>query len=514
MKLPALPSKCSFGLASALAGPGKLSLCAKSVIFALTSPTQGHLQSKVHIMPDIIRKIRHTISKYSMLRQGDCVVVAVSGGPDSVCLLDSLNELRDELGIQLIVAHFDHGLRSGEDDEETRFVQSMARSLDLPFETKKAGRRVSEAGSSLEEWARNARYRFLEDVKDRLSAQKIALGHNLNDQAETVLMRMLRGSGPSGLSGIPPLRDGKIIRPLIELTRGEIESYLEQKGLCFVTDSSNLETRHLRNRIRLELLPLLREYQPQIVELLGQTAGIMREDEDYLEERAEQWVKEMTVTRASDEVTIPLSSFTKLPEALRNRVIRSVLKRIGGSLRRVSMRHIEAINSVASGKKPQSLLNLPHRVIARRAYDTLVFKVFEKTGSDDFCYFLTCPATFHVDAVGSTVSLMEIENRELPDMGMSPWIAFLNADLITYPLMIRNFRPGDRFVPFGMRGHKKLKDFFMDLKISSQVRTQIPILVQGNTPIWVCGLRIDDRFKVIPSAKKILRVTFKRWVDV
>ena len=464
-------------------------------------------------MRDIIKKVRHTISKYNMLRQGDGVVVAVSGGPDSVCLLDILHELRDELGIQLVVAHFDHGLRSEEDDDETRFVQSMALSFDLRFETEKAGGRVSEGAGSLEEWARNARYEFLEGVKERSSAQKIALGHNLNDQAETVLMRLLRGSGPTGLSGIPPFRDGKIIRPLIELTRGEIESYLEQRGLGFVTDSSNLETRHARNRIRLELLPLLREYQPQIVELLGQTAEIMRADEKYLEERAEEWVKQVAVTRANGQVRIPLSSFSKLPEALRNRVIRCVLKTTGGSLRRVSMRHIEAINSVAGGMKPQALVNLPHRVIARRVYDTLVFTASEKTGSD-FCYFLDCPATFYLDALGSTVSLMEIENTALPDMVMSPWTAFLNADLITYPLMIRNFRPGDRFVPFGMSGHKKLKDFFIDLKISSEARAQIPILVQRNTPIWVCGLRIDDRFKVTPDAKKVLRVTFNRWVKI
>jgi tRNA(Ile)-lysidine synthase len=461
-----------------------------------------------------IKKVRHSISKYNMVRQGDGVVVAVSGGPDSVCLLDILHELRDELGIQLVVAHFDHGLRSEEDDDETRFVESMARSLDLRFETKKAGGRVSEGAASLEEWARNARYEFFEEVKERTSAQKIALGHNLNDQAETVLMRLLRGSGPTGLSGIPPLRDEKIIRPLIELSRGEIESYLGQKGLSFVTDSSNLETRHARNRIRLELLPLLRDYQPQIVELLGQTAEIMRADEKYLEERAEEWVKEVAITRANGQVRIPLSLLTKLPEALRNRVIRCVLKTTGGSLRRVSMRHIEAINSVAAGKKPQALVNLPHRVIARRVYDTLVFTAPEETGYDDFCYFLDCPAMFHLDALGSTVSLKELENAALPDMGKSPWTAFLNADRITYPLMIRNFRPGDRFVPFGMSGHKKLKDFFMDLKISSEARARIPILLQRNMPIWVCGLRIDDRFKVTPDAKKVLRVTFKRWVEV
>jgi tRNA(Ile)-lysidine synthase len=169
-------------------------------------------------------KVRHTITKYHMIEDGDRVVVAVSGGPDSVCLLDILQALQDELKIELIVAHFDHGLRPGEDEAESAFVKSLAMALNLQFEVKKADPGMDPRGASLEEKARNARYQFLEAVKKAFSAQKIAIGHHLNDQAETVLLRLLRGSGPSGLAGIPPCRENKIIRPLIEITRGEIDS--------------------------------------------------------------------------------------------------------------------------------------------------------------------------------------------------------------------------------------------------------------------------------------------------
>ncbi|OPX39057.1 MAG: tRNA lysidine(34) synthetase TilS [Desulfobacteraceae bacterium 4484_190.2] len=452
---------------------------------------------------DTIKKVRHTIIKYNMIRDGDRVVV-----PDSVCLLDILQELEDELRIELVVAHFDHGLRPDEDEAENRFVESLAVALTLPFETKKADPGMGQESPSVEERARHARYQFLEGVKEKFSAQKIATGHNLNDQAETVLMRLLRGSGPSGLAGIPPCREEKMIRPLIEITRGEIESYLERKGLTHITDSSNFQACYLRNKIRLELLPRLQEYQPRIVELLGRTADIMRNDEAWLAAGAEEWVERSTETKGDGEIRIPLSSFIILPEALKNRVIRYALKMTGGSLRRVSLRHIENINQMAMGKKPQALINLPNGIIAKKVYGRLIFTGAKDTRSEGFFYFLDGPGKFDLKALGRTILLTEMKKAALSDMGASRWCAFLNADHLTYPLVIRNVRPGDKFIPFGMSGHKKLKDFFMDLKVPSEARAQTPILFCRDIPVWVCGFRIDDRFKISPDTKKILKVTF------
>jgi len=462
----------------------------------------------VNPMRKTIKKVRNTISRYDMISHGDRVVAAVSGGPDSVCLLDILYQLKDDLGIELVVAHLDHGLRPDEDEAETRFVESLADSLQLPFETKNAGRNIAQREASLEERARHARYQFLEETLQKFSARKIAVGHNLNDQAETVLMRLIRGSGPSGLAGIPPLRDEKIIRPLIEVSRNEIESYLEDRGLKYVTDASNLEPRFLRNRIRLKLLPLLQEYQPQIVNLLGQTAGIMRKDEECLEEMAKAWVKGQDETGESRELRFHLSSFEKLPEALKNRVIRYALRETGGSLRRVGLRHIEAVRRLAASEKPQAMANLPNNVNVRKDYDTLVFDLVKETEAQGFCCFLDGPGTFDLDALGCAISLEEMEPGALAEINASPWTAFLTAEKLTYPLMIRNFLSGDRFVPLGMSGHKKLKDFFIDLKLSSRARAQIPILTHSNRIVWVCGLRIDDRFKVTKDTKKVLKVTF------
>ncbi len=468
------------------------------------------LGNKQNSMTKTIKKVKSTISRYSMIMHGDRVVVAVSGGPDSVCLLDMLHELKDDFGIELVAAHFDHGLRPGEDEAETRFVESLALSLNLPFETNKAGPHIKAGRGSLEERARGARYHFLEEVKGRFSAQKIAVGHNLNDQAETVLMRLLRGSGPSGLSGIPPCRDNKIIRPLIEISRNEILHYLGQRRLKYVTDSSNLETRYLRNRIRLELLPQLKKYQPRIIELLAQTSEIMRRDNGWLEVVAEEWVKEMAEITTDRQVLIPLSSFKELSGALRYRVIRYALGMTGENLRRVSLRHIEAISLLATGRKPQGRISLPNMLTAKRMYDKLIFaRVRVKDRKfKGFCYSMDGPGTFHLKALKNTISLEETGKMSLPDMNNSPWTAFLNADHITYPLMIRSFRPGDKFVPLGMSGHKKLKDFFIDLKVPAEERACTPILTHKDMILWVCGFRIDDRIKVTPDTKKVLRVTF------
>jgi len=455
----------------------------------------------------ILRKISRTITKYHMLQPGDSVVVAVSGGPDSVCLLDVLSALRGVLGIRLIVAHFDHGLRPGEDEGETRFVEALAHSLSLPFVKAKWDLGLQAAAGSLEERARDARYRFLEETLGRYAAQKIALGHNLNDHAETVLMRLLRGSGRSGLAGIPPKREGKFIRPLIELTRGEVEQYLKGRGLSYVTDPSNLQCRHLRNQIRLELLPVLQKYQPRIVEILGNMAEIMRKDEAWMEEEARKWITDncRPRERRGSRIELPLRPFLDLAEPMRNRVVRQAIRLSGGTLRGLSLRHIEAINRIAAGKRPQTRIHLPHALIAERQYEKLFFQVGERKKAKSFLYVLKGPGTYPLKELSCTISLKKGEQGAALNPESSPWIAILNGDKLSYPMVLRNFRPGDRLVPLGMRGQKKIKALLIDLKIPAEDRARIPILTCGEVPVWVCGLRIDERFKVTPETKNVLK---------
>jgi tRNA(Ile)-lysidine synthase len=455
---------------------------------------------------DTIKKVGRTIARHRMLNPGDLCIVAVSGGADSVCLLDILNELKAALGIKLVVAHFDHGLREGEDDAETRFVQDLASSMNLPFESEKAFSLMDGAPGSVEEKAREERYFFLESLREGLSAQKIAIGHHLNDQAETVLMRLLRGSGSSGLAGIPPFRDKTIIRPLIDTKKEEIESYLKARGLAYMDDSSNLQTDYLRNRIRLELLPSLLEYQPRLIEHLGRLADILRDENAYMEGRAEDWVMREADLRTTGEVSIPRLSFLGLPQPIRNRVTRQILRKLGKGLRRIGSLHIESVAELGKSENSHGSLNLPNGLVVTRSYDHMVFRIGEERQSREFHYLLDGTGTYVIEEIGKTIGLVEREPNGDLNMEGDESKAYLDSEKLQFPLILRNFRPGDRFVPLGMTGHKKIKDFFIDLKVPVEVRTSIPLLVSDDKPVWICGYRIDDRYKVTSKTKRILEV--------
>jgi tRNA(Ile)-lysidine synthase len=462
----------------------------------------------MHIVKKVVKKVEATISRYRMIKPGDRLVAAVSGGADSVCLLDVLHHMKKGLGLTLIVAHFNHGLRPDADEDETRFVRDLAASLDLDVVVSKADPPLDPRGPSLEEKARGLRYRFLREVREGCAAQKIATGHTLNDQAETVLMRLLRGSGPPGLSGIQPVRKGGIIRPLIEVTREDILTYLDNRKLQHITDPSNVETRHLRNDIRLHLIPRLETYQPRIIEILGRTADITREENRWLTAEARAWIGEWGQTGPGNETILPVTRFRELPEALKNHVVREALKMAAGSLRRISLAHIDAIKRLAVSGKPQVRVMLPHRLLIRRAYERLIFSKEVRGPADEYCCFIERTGTFHMDAPGCTLILEEMETEALSGLDDGPWSVCLDADQIIFPLLLRNFRPGDRFIPLGMKGHKKVKDFFVDMKIPSDIRSRIPVLTQGDQLIWVCGLRMDDRFKVTPRTRRVLKVAF------
>ena len=452
---------------------------------------------------ELLDRIRKTIVRYHMIGPGDKVIAAVSGGADSVCLVHVLYRLSRELDLRLVVAHFDHGWRPGEDEFETELVRSFAFSLGLPFETAKSPSRMKKGLLSLEESARNERYGFLERVREKHLANRVALGHHLHDQAETFLMRVLRGSGVSGLAAIPPTRDN-LIRPLIEVTRDEIELYVKERELSFAVDSSNLNTDLFRNRIRLELVPLLLQYQPRLVEHLGEMTSTLREESEFLDSLSAEWIGKETGPHSNKKISIPLQPFLALPAVLRKKIIRKILATLRGSVRRIGRKHIHAVDELAKSTQPQGRLNLPERLIVKRTYDFLHFIYQDEGVTEGFCYCLDGPGTFYIQEIGKSLSLSVRDKEEKWSPPASPWTADLDLEKTRFPLVIRSFRPGDRFIPLGMKGHKKLKDFFVDLKVPFDVRRTTPILLQQETPVWVGGCRIDERFKVTPSTRTIL----------
>lgn len=472
----------------------------------LTSPFNRDIFQYMEKDEKILAQVRDTIEEHGMIAQGDGIVVGVSGGPDSVCLLDILNRLSGELGIRLVTAHFNHGLRGPEDDAETELVVNMAGSMGLPYKTGKAFH-LQAGTSSLEEKARLARYRFLETVREHFNARKIALGHNLNDQAETVIMRLLRGSGLSGLAGIPPVRGGIIIRPLIRIKREDIISYLRARNLTYAIDGSNRNLKFTRNRIRFKLLPMMLEYQPKLIENLGRLSAILRDEEDFMESLAWDWVQRESAKEDDGSISVALSSFSMLHAALRNRVIRYLLKKTGSNLRHVNNNHIRSVSDIIDKGNPQSMINLPNGIIVRRVYDRLMFTVAGKPLSTDFQYRIESPGQLHMRKIGKILLVTESIGKTDPIRGDSGNTALLDADTLHYPLVVRNFKAGDRFVPLGMKGHKKVKDFFIDLKVPSPVRAVTPILTCDDFIVWICGYRIDERFKVTSKTKKVLRIS-------
>lgn len=457
----------------------------------------------------VIAEVRATISRYRMIDPGDRLIVAVSGGPDSMCLLDILHRLKEELSIHLLVAHFDHGMRPGEDAEETETVRGIACSMGLPFETEKCSLSIKKGGGSTEEKARDARYAFLERIKERHSANKIAVAHTLNDQAETVLMRLLRGTGPSGLAGIPYCREGKIIRPLLETHREDVEEYLKARGLPWVSDSSNLNTGYLRNRIRLELVPLLLKYQPKIVRHLGEMASNLMEENECLDTLSGEWLKGASEVTPDGGISVRSAPLLALPTALRKRAIRRILLLVKGDMRRIGRGHIHSVDGLAGSERVQGSLDLPGGVKVRRVYDRLCFSTRNQGLTPAYIYLMEAPGTLHLPEVGRSLTVREWEGQGKPELPVSPWVARLDADRVAFPVVVRNSRPGDRFVPLGMKGHKKLQDFFVDHKVPLDQRAATPLLLSGNEIVWVCGYRIDDRFKITSSTKKVLEITLR-----
>ena len=311
------------------------------------------------------KKVLSTIHEYRMIERGDKIITAVSGGPDSICLFRTLYHFQKSLDLELIIAHFNHGLRPYEDKKEEEFVLNMAKQFNVDFFCDKADRKLKINAPSLEERAREIRYQFLEKVLDKSQAQKIALGHNMNDQAETVLMNLMRGSGITGLSGIPPVREKLFIRPLIHTSRDEIYAYLRHYDIPFMIDSSNLDKRHFRNKIRLEILPYLTKYQPKIIQHLDGCAFLSRQEDEFMEGKAKKAIKKVSLGSSEDNLEISLEDLARFPMSLQYRMIRQAIKKIKGDIRRITVEHIRRVFSIIDNAKPQIKINLPDRGTSR-----------------------------------------------------------------------------------------------------------------------------------------------------
>jgi tRNA(Ile)-lysidine synthase len=458
----------------------------------------------------IIEKVRRTIVKYRMLNRGDKVVVGVSGGADSVALIRILHELKDEWNISLIISHLNHSFRGEESKKEAEFVKKLAAGLNLPFELRTVDVPALKKGSgkSDQEVAREVRYHSYEEIFKRHDANRIALGHSADDQAESVLMRLIRGAGPRGLSGIPPIRDSRYIRPLIEISRKEIEDYLEKKGAAFVNDSSNKKKVYLRNKIRLQLLPLLLgEYNPRFKENLLRLSSLIRQEDEYLEKVVEEISSKVLLRRGDDFIILDLLHFLTLHKSLQPRMLRKFLEALVGNLRGINYLHLQAVLDMLHRDAPNRSIDLPRGIRAIKNYNELILRAREEGPMPPFFYTVESPeAVVKLREACQMIKFTVLRNPlEIEWSNVPKNVAHFNLDKIQFPLLIRNFRKGDRFQPLGMKGFKKVKDYFIDEKIPLKKRGQIPLILSGEMIIWLIGLRIDDRVRVENATRNVLK---------
>jgi tRNA(Ile)-lysidine synthase len=445
-----------------------------------------------------------------MLAPGEHVVVAVSGGSDSTALLRCLYSLAPKLHVSLTVAHLNHRLRGSEGNDDEEFVRRMAADLGIPFISEAIDvRRLAAAGKrNLEELARDARYDFLRRTAHCVGAQKIAVGHNQNDQAETVLLRFLRGSGLHGLSAIHPVVDGLVIRPLLECSREKILEYLKQLGACHREDSTNLDFQHRRNRVRQELMPYLeKNFNPGIVQTLAREACLARETSALIESQAQQ-AFEILHQQIEDGISLPIRDLLGLHPALQKQVVRFALKKCLGSLHRVATLHIESILALCRVKQSGRRIRLPHGNVALRQFSNLLLLKHDLPSGSSFTYELAVPGRRLVPEARAEFSARICSTPSPSEMkGKSSSQAFLDPSVLPELLTIRSRAPGDRY---GGSGHRKIKKMLIDSRVPIALRAALPMVAAGNDIIWIPGFRPARQFAARPGSETCVLVEIHR----
>lgn len=474
-------------------------------------------------MGGMIETVRETILNYHMIRKNDMVLVGVSGGPDSVALLDLLNTLTSEYSIHIGIAHLNHGLRGRESDRDEHFVRSLAQNLGFPFYFEKINIRDyrNRRKMSIEEAGRHARYRFFHELAQRHGYNKIALGHHGDDNAELVLMNLLRGSGTLGLSGMPPIRDGYLIRPLIFCTRAEIVEYIRKREIKYVTDRSNMDNRFTRNKIRNQLIPFLRKtFNPEIGKHLRQFVEIIRTEEEWMDDLVKHLFHDLVVRSGPEHIILSASILRERRLAEQRRLFRHALKAVKGDLRRISFGHIESMVKLLSSQKAGGHLDLPGGMKVEYIKDGISIHR-ERIGREKqvqtppvpvpYRYTVRKPdrngSILRVPESGIRIQLTFVEPGQISLYEESTATrVFFDMDRLSFPLVLRNIEPGDRFKPFGMAGSQKVKKFFINTKVPMDARKKCPVLLDNDDIIWLVGYRRGEKAKVTPDTENILKI--------
>lgn len=459
------------------------------------------------------KKVMSYIKDNNLIKSGDKVLVALSGGPDSVCLLNILYNLKAELNIEVGAAHLNHLLRDKDAFEDEEYVKTLCKSLDIPCFVKRVdiNKYSKDKKMSSEMAGREARYNFFDDIVKDEGYTKIATAHNANDQAETILFRLMRGSGIEGLCGIKVRRD-KIIRPILCLSRKEVEEYIEINNLKPRIDKTNFEKIYNRNKIRLDMIPYIKEnFNEDIIQTLNRMSVLLQKDNEFIENSARSFYEKHCIEQ-SDYFIIKKEMFDN-KEAVVTRVIRYALTNFSKTHYDFEMKHIYEICNLAKNNSGKAI-DLPNKIYAENIYGDIYIKERININNID----VKQEIVVNKNEIKGKKIFFDNENIEFSllkndsnlDLNQNNLIKYFDFDKINDSISLRKRKNGDKIIPLGMKGSKKIKDLFIDMKVPKEERDCIPLLCFDENISWIVGIRVSEEYKITNKTKNILRVIVER----
>lgn len=455
-------------------------------------------------------KVRNYMKKWQMLQSEDCVIVGVSGGADSICLLWLLSDLQKEMGFQMVAVHVNHGLRGVEADADERFVKKCCEGLGIPCETYYADVELisKKWKQSTEETGREVRRTFFEETLEKYHGTKIALAHHQNDNAETFMLNLARGTGLRGLGGISPV-NGKVIRPLLCLKREEIENYLEQKGILYCNDCTNQSDEYTRNRIRNHTIPYLQEQvNPKVIEHMNETMEQIRQVQEFLEEQIQVYWEQSVVVDTRGYWVLE-EAYLQIPEAVRPLLLKKVLIAVCGKEKDLESVHVKQLQELFR-KQVGRKVDLPYQMEGRRVYQGICIcaKINEEIKRPDEVIFdvKDKEARFKI---GNRVIHCKVVDEQVEKIDTKQF----NCDIIKGNICIRTRRQGDYITIHEDGRTQKLKSYFINEKIPQDERDQILLIAEGNHIIWIVGYRTNPVYEVKTNTKRILEIQIDEGED-
>ncbi len=467
----------------------------------------------MHPQDDWKRRIMAEARAGGWWHKGSSVVAAVSGGPDSMALLHLLKTMAEDVPFHIVVAHVNHQFRGAESDAEAKLVGRLAREWGMPFETAELGlpAYIAETGMNAQSAAREKRYRFLKQVAERNSCSVLLTGHHADDQAETVLMRLIRGTGPSGLAGIKPRRkeeDLELIRPLLRITKCELLDYCKRNGVPFAVDSSNVDRHYFRNTVRLDLIPMLEKHNPKLKASLVRLADMAAMDDDYMEDQTfkafEEWV-----SPSGEGFRLERRRFRGLHVALQRRLIKLILNCSSYPRQMLDFHQVEEILAALLEERPTVIqLDIGDGWVLKREYEE-VYIGPSLPQSLSFAYIVTeSMEEVAIEETGERAMLERLMGS-VPHVSGNLLEACFDEAELKYPLKIRSRLPGDLLHPYGLNGTKKVQDMFVDAKVPRSRRDSLPLLVNGDGRVlWIPRMRRSRHALITDHTRSTLHITF------